>query len=130
MAVSIFSKSLNQFFAECTQTQKIFNTTVEVLTIEQVDIFKQECLLGVSVGLEILGRLLYWTYEPKNYSFNSGKVSQIAQLDWSRESPLWKDSVIRIDHNNADPAKKYKISAVASAVRTAVSIAKAQLGWI
>ena len=121
---------LNQFFDQCTQTKKIFNTTVEALTIEQVDIFKQECLLGVSVGLEILGRLLYCTYEQENYSFNSEKVAQIAQLDWSRESHLWKDSVIRIDPTNTNPAKKYKISAVASAVRIAVSVAKAQLGWI
>ncbi|PSB34998.1 DNA sulfur modification protein DndB [Chlorogloea sp. CCALA 695] len=120
---------LNELFAECKQTEKIFNTNVEALTIEQVDTFKQECLLGVSVGLEILGRLLYCTYEQENYCFNSEKVLQIAQLDWSRESHLWQDSVIRIDPNCTNPAKKYKISAVASAVRIAVSVAKAQLGW-
>lgn len=121
---------LNQLFAECEQTNQIFSTKVEALTVEQIDSFKQECLLGVSVGLEIMGRLLYCTYEPENYSFNPEKVSQIAQLDWSRESHLWKDSVIRVDPNFTNPAKKYKISAVASAVRIAVSIAKAQLGWL
>jgi len=121
---------LNQLFAECEQTNQIFSTKVEALTVEQIDSFKQECLLGVSVGLEIMGRLLYCTYEPENYSFNPEKVSQIAQLDWSRESHLWKDSVIRVDPNFTNQAKKYKISAMASAVRIAVSIAKAQLGWM
>lgn len=121
---------LNQLFAECQQTQQIFSTKVEDLTVEQIDTFKQECLLGVSVGLEIMGRLLYCTYDLDNYSFDPAKVSQIAQLDWSRESHLWKDSVVRVDPSSTNPAKKYKISAVGSAVRIAVSIAKAQLGWI
>lgn len=121
---------LNQLFAECQQTQQIFSTKVEDLTIEQVDIFKQECLLGISVGLEIMGRLLYCTYDLENYSFDPAKVSQIAQLDWSRESHLWKDSVVRVDPSVTNPAKKYKISAVGSAVRIAVSMAKAQLCWM
>lgn len=121
---------LNQFFSECSNTKYIFETSVEELTVEQVAAFKEDCLLGVSVGLEILGRLLYCTYDKNNYYFDAEKVSKIAQLDWSRESNLWKDSVVRIDPTLTNTAKKYKISAVASAVRIAVSIAKAQLGWI
>jgi len=121
---------LNQLFSECQQTQLIFSTKVEYLTVEQIDTFKQECLLGVSVGLEIMGRLLYCTYDLDNYSFDPAKVSQIAQLDWSRESYLWKDSVVRVDPSFTNPTKKYKISAVGSAVRIAVSTAKAQLGWM
>lgn len=121
---------LNQFFSECSHTKYIFETSVEVLTVDQVVAFKEDCLLGVSVGLEILGRLLYCTYDKNSYYFDAEKVSKIAQLDWSRESNLWKDSVVRIDPTLTNTAKKYKISAVASAVRIAVSIVKAQLGWI
>lgn len=121
---------LNQFFSECSHTKYIFETSVEQLTVDRVTAFKEDCLLGVSVGLEILGRLLYCTYDKNSYYFDAEKVSKIAQLDWSRESHLWKDSVVRIDPTLTNPAKKYKISAVASAVRIAVSIAKAQLGWI
>lgn len=121
---------LNQLFAECNQTQYIFNTQVEDLTFDKINNFKQECLLGISVGLEIMGRLLYCTYDQDNYSFDSEKVSQIAQLDWSRDSHLWKDSIVSVDLNSTNLAKKYKISAGGSAIRIAVSVAKAQLGWM
>ncbi len=121
---------LNQFFAECSNTQYIFDKSVEQLTVDDVKVFKEECLLGVSVGLDVLGRLLYCTYSPESNYFNEEKVLQLAQLDWSRENPLWKDNVVRIDPKPKNPDKPYKISFGAGPVATAVKIVKMTLGWI
>lgn len=123
-------KSLNQFFSECSYTQQVFNTNIEELTIDQVSQFKEECLLGVSVGLEILGRLLYYIYNRHTINFDRDKVSQIAQLDWSREGQIWQDNVVLVDPKPKNPAKPYKISAGANNVRVAVSLAKSYLDWL
>jgi DNA sulfur modification protein DndB len=122
--------SLNYFFSECSHTQQIFNISVEELTIDQVSVFKEECLLGVSVGLEILGRLLHYIYNKSTNNFEAEKVLQIAHLDWSRESHIWQDNVVLVDPKPKNPAKPYKISAGANNVRIAISIAKGRLGWI
>ena len=120
---------LNQFFLECFDTKYIFEQKVEKLTVDEVNAFKEDCLLGVSVGLEILGRLLYCTYDKESNSFDEVMVSQLAKLDWSRESTLWQNNVVRLDSKPKDPAKPYKITASGSAVNTAVKIVKAKLGW-
>ena len=117
----------NQFFSECSNTRDIF--AKEKLETEDVSSFRDNCLLGVSVGLEILGRLLHCTYIKDSNSFDAEKVSQLAQLDWGRESPLWKDNVVRLDPKPKDPAKPYKITTGGSAVKTAVKIVKEKLGW-
>lgn len=120
---------LNQFFSECSQTRHIFETPPDNLTVEDVSAFKEDNLLGRSVGLEILGRLLHCVYDKESKSFDSDKVSKMAQLSWSRESNIWKDNVVIVDPNPKNTAKPYKISAGANAVRIAVSRAKATLGW-
>ncbi|MBR8839596.1 MAG: DNA sulfur modification protein DndB [Stigonema ocellatum SAG 48.90 = DSM 106950] len=121
---------LNQFFSECNNTQYIFDKTVEELTVDEIGNFKEDCLLGVSVGLEILGRLLYCTYAPDSNYFNEERISQLAQIDWSRENPLWKDNAVRIDPKPKNPDKPYKISFGAGSIATAVKIVKMTLGWI
>ena len=121
---------LNKFFSKCSNTQTIFDKDVEKLTVYEVHAFKEDCLLGVSVGLEILGRLLYCTYAADSHYFNEEKVSQLAQLNWSRENPLWKDNVVRIDTKPKNPDQPYKISVGAGAVATAVKIVKMELGWL
>lgn len=121
------TQCFNQFFSECSNTRDIF--AKEELKPDDASLFKDNCLLGVSVGLEILGRLLYCTYKKDSNSFDAEKVSQLAQLDWTRESPLWKDNVVRLDAKPKDPAKPYKITAGGSAVNTAVKVVKAKLGW-
>ncbi len=120
---------LNQLFSECSQTRHIFETSVEDLTVDEIGAFKESCILGRSVGLEILGRLLYNTYKQDSHYFQAEKVSQIAQLDWSTGSHLWDGNIVKIDPNPKNPAKPYKISASASPVKIAVSVAKATLGW-
>ncbi|MCT7963809.1 DNA sulfur modification protein DndB [Laspinema sp. D1] len=122
--------TLNQFFSECSHTRHIYETEAENLTIEQVAEFRENCVLGISVGLDILGRLLYYTYNQHTMSFESSQVSQIALLNWSRNSHLWKDNVVLIDPKPKNPAKPYKISYVSSAVRIAVNRAKTHLGWM
>ncbi len=123
-------KCLNQFLLECNNTKYIFETSVEDLTVDDVRKFKDECLLGMSVGLEVLGRLLYCTYDKARNYFDQDKVSQLAQLDWSRENPLWKDNIVRIDPNPKNPQKPYKVSTAANAVTDAVKMVKIRLGWI
>lgn len=124
----ILAECLNQFFSECSQTRHIYQTSAEKLLLEEVNAFKEECLLGVSVGLEILGRLLYCTYNPKNNSFNPSKISLVSQLDWSRKNTLWHSNVVRI--NTRVKNSKLTISWGASAVADGVKAAKSQLGWI
>jgi DNA sulfur modification protein DndB len=121
---------LNQFFSECSQTRQIFETQHDDLTIEQISRFKEECILGRSVGLEILGRLLYCIYESQEGQFDAYKVSQIAQLDWSVSSDLWRDNIVKVDPLSGDTTKKYKISAGMATVKIAVNQAKIKLGLI
>jgi DNA sulfur modification protein DndB len=127
-SAKVLGDCLNQFFSECPYTKSIADK--EELTVEEVVRFKETCLLGISVGLEILGRLLYYTYDKKSHSFDAERVSKLAKLDWSRKSLLWQDNVVRVDPTPRDPGKRYRISYVASAVATAVKVVKARLGWI
>ncbi|MEL7038827.1 MAG: DNA sulfur modification protein DndB [Cyanobacteria bacterium J06592_8] len=120
----------NQFFSECPQTQRIANHSPEDLTVEEIIEFKDKCILGVAVGLEVFSRLLHLTYNEYEQSFDSEKISQLAQLDWSRSSSLWADNIITVDPNPKNPAKPYKISFGASNIKFAVNTAKTHLGWI
>ncbi len=128
-SAKLLSQCLNQFFSECSDTKSLFERKVEELTVDEVSAFKEDCLLGVSVGLEILGRLLYYTYEEKSNSFDEVMVSKLAKLDWSRKSPLWENNVVRLDTKSKDSTKPYKITASTSAVATAVKVVKDELGW-
>jgi DNA sulfur modification protein DndB len=123
-------KCLIQFFSECSNTEYISGITTEELTVDEVAAFKDDCLLGVSVGLEILGRLLYCIYSEEDNSFNQENISELAQIDWSRENPLWKDNVIRVDPKPKNPDRPYKIVPAVGAVTDAVRMAKIKLGWI
>ena len=118
---------LNQFFSECSQTRYIFETTVEKLTVNEVEKFKEDCILARSVGVEVLGRLLYCTYDKNNACFENEKVSQIAQLDWSRKSHVWVGNIVLFKNNSTDT---YKITASVSAVKAAITSAKTELGWM
>lgn len=128
-SAEVLVQCFNQFFSECFDTKYIFEKKVEELTVDEVSAFREDCLLGVSVGLEILGRLLYCTYDDDSNAFDEVMVSKIAKLDWSRESDLWKNNVVRQDPNPKEPTKPYKITASGSNVRIAVEAAKTQLGW-
>ncbi|MBD2356269.1 DNA sulfur modification protein DndB [Tolypothrix sp. FACHB-123] len=120
---------LNKFFFECSNTRYISETNAVDLTTSELKKFKEECLLGVSVGLEVLGRLLYLTYDKNSNYFDEDKVSQLAQIDWTRENPLWQNNLIRIDPNPKNLAKRYKLSTGANAVTDAVKTVKDRLGW-
>ncbi len=121
---------LNQFFSECNSTQYIANTINEQLTIDNVVEFKEDCLLGVSVGLEVLGRLLYYTYSQNSNYFNQDQIFQLAQINWSRDNLLWRDNLIRLDPKPRNPNKPYKLSTSANAVADAVKMVKEKLGWM
>lgn len=126
---NILARCLNNFFSECSQTRDIGKTSVEELTVEDVNKFTDNCILGRSVGLEILGRLLYCTYDTDNQDFETEKVLQLAQLDWSRKSHLWEGNVVLYNSTNTNN-KSYKMSSNASSVKMAVNQVKAHLEWI
>jgi DNA sulfur modification protein DndB len=128
-ASETLGRCLNNFFSECSHTRHISETSVEELRSQDVDKFKDYCILGRSVGLEILGRLLYCTYDrDSSQDFETERVLQLAQLDWSRKSHLWEGNVVLY---NSTPTnnKSYKISSNASSVKVAVSKVKAHLEW-
>ncbi|MBD2311427.1 DNA sulfur modification protein DndB [Desertifilum sp. FACHB-1129] len=122
-------KALNQFFSESIHTRHIFEKDAQELTVVEVSDFKENCLLGRSVGLEILGRLLYFAYDRTMSCFLPEKVRQISNLDWSKSSHVWEGTVVLSSYNPPNVAKSYKITASANAVRLAVSSAKSHLGW-
>jgi len=130
MASHELGQCLNQFFSECPIAQYIASHSVDELTEDDIANFKEKCLLGFRVGLEILGRLLYLTYNVDSHEFDRDRVSKLAQLDWSRESHLWQNNVVTIDPNPKNPDKPYKISMGATNVRIAVNTVKTHLGWM
>ncbi|AFZ23641.1 DGQHR domain-containing protein [Cylindrospermum stagnale PCC 7417] len=120
---------LNQFFSECSNTEYIAAIHFDELTEADIASFKEDCLLGVSVGLEVLGKLLYCAYNRHDNSFDQEKVSQLASLDWSRENEVWRDSIVRIEPKPKNPGKLYKIYSGTGAINDAVKIVKVKLGW-
>jgi DNA sulfur modification protein DndB len=128
-ASDILARCLNTFFSECSQTRHISETSVEKLKIEEVNKFTDYCILGRSAGLEILGRLLYCTYDTDRQDFDTERVLQLAQLDWSRKSHLWEGNVISYDSTPTNN-KSYKMSFNPSSVKMAVSKVKAHLEWM
>jgi len=122
---------LHHFFSECRDTKDISETKIERITIHQVGEFKEYSLLGMSVGLEILGRLLHCTYDADRNHFDAQKVSQLAQLDWSRKNSLWDNNVVRKaanSDNSEDTASK--VSNSPTAINDAVKTVKIRLQWI
>ncbi len=128
-ATKTLSACLNQFFSECQQTKHIHEIPVYDLTVEQVQHFQDNCVLGRSVGVEILGRLLYGIYDDEIITFDSFKVSQLAQLDWSAANELWHNNVVKVDPNPKNPSKPYKFSPGHNLVKIAVDQVKQRLGW-
>lgn len=121
------SSALNTFFSECHHTKYIHQTPYEGLTVEDVEGFKENCILGRSVGLEVLGRLFYAAQNDYDKSFDITKISRLAQLDWSKESKLWRGNIIL---ENQDSSKSYKVATGSSSVKMAVVVTKNALGWI
>ena len=124
------SKCLNQFFHECSQTREIAENSTDKLTVDQLTQFQTSCILGRSVGLEILGYLLHDIYDENNNSFDSAKISLLAGLDWATGSDLWSGNVVKIDPNPKKPANPYRISASMNMVKLAVYNVKNRLGWV
>jgi len=126
----VLSKCLNQFFHECSQTREIAENSTDKLTVDQLTQFQTSCILGRSVGLEILGYLLHDIYDENNNSFDSAKISLLAGLDWATGSDLWSGNVVKIDPNPKKPANPYRISASMNMVKLAVYNVKNRLGWV
>ncbi|QXE23815.1 hypothetical protein B6N60_02506 [Richelia sinica FACHB-800] len=120
---------LNYFFSKCSNTEFIAATNSNELTETDISSFKDDCLLGVSVGLEVLGRLLYNTYNRSENYFDLDKVSQLASIDWSRGNEIWRDTIVRVDPQPKNPDKPYRLSTGVHAATDAVKIVKFKLGW-
>ena len=115
---------MNRFFSECKDTRGISETQIDKLTVHQVAAFQESCLLGVSVGIEVLGRLLYITYDKDNNYFDEQKISQLVEIDWSRRNILWENNVIRKTGNS-----DYEIVNRVTPVSDAVKAVKIALEW-
>ena len=120
--------NLNLFFEECADTRYIHQTPKDSLTVEKVAEFKENCILGRSIGVEILGRLFNLAYDEYNNSFKTEKILQLAQLDWSKSSNLWQGNII-LPNTNSNTSKPYKVVTNASAVKVAIDLVKNNLGW-
>lgn len=127
-SAELLNKHLNLFFSECSHTKHIF--LQDELKPDEATNFKEICLLGMSVGLEVLGRLMNCCYDNQNNSFEETRIFELTQLNWSRESELWRNNVVRLDNNPKDPKKPFKISASATSVSMAVKQAKEKLEWV
>lgn len=78
------SEILNEFFNSCPITSNL--SQKEELSAEEVKIFRSSYILGLSMGLEILGCLIYQLRQ-KNIS-----IEQVAtQISWSRNNKLWDE---------------------------------------
>ncbi|WP_052055959.1 DNA sulfur modification protein DndB [Myxosarcina sp. GI1] len=78
------SEILNEFFSGCPITTNL--SQKEKLTPEEVKNFRSTYILGLSIGLEILGCLIYQLRQ------GNLTITQIAtQIDWSRDNNLWNE---------------------------------------
>ena len=77
------SEIVNQFFSNCPATKALARKGE--LTPEEVRNFRASCILGLGIGLEILGCLIYQCRQ------GNLTITQIAtEIDWSRDNKLWK----------------------------------------
>jgi len=126
-SAELLNRYFNIFFSECSYTKQVF--LQEELKPDEATKFKDTCLLGMSVGLEILGRLMNSCYDKQSNSFEESKIIELTKINWSRESEVWRNNVVRVDQNPKDPNKTFKISASATSVSIAVKQAKEKLAW-
>lgn len=134
------SECLNYFFVTYAQIEnnlekdnnwkKIAELTGNILTKEklhwkQATEFRDTCILGLSVGLETLGSLLYYTLNHETNHFDHGKVKQLAEeIDWSKQGECWKDTIIVSDGKGG-----IKPSVGRGSVNTAKERCLKRLGW-
>ncbi len=104
------SECLNYFFSHYAQTandfdkdshwRKMAKLTGDILEKEKVHWkvatdFRENCILGISVGLETLGDLLFYTLDSESNQFDRNKVKHLAEsIDWSRQGKHWQDTLI------------------------------------
>lgn len=114
-ASEVLTICLNLFFANCIDTQYISNNPIEKITIEDVNKFKEGCILSKSVGMQALGKLIYTTYDLENNMFDRDRVMELTKVDWSKGSSMW---IGNIDTGTNGTAESKAITAV-----------KNYLGW-
>ena len=135
------SDCLNYFFLTYAQTsedpqkndnwRKVAKITDQILEQEKLHwelatVFRDNCILGLSVGLEILGYLLHFTLDLKTDSFDRYKIEQIAkEIDWSRNGVSWQNTIVFSEGKG-----RGKISSSRSSItETLNQQCLKQLGW-
>lgn len=99
------SDVLNLFFDRCPATAT--RAKSENMTAAEVADFRDNSILGLSIGLEVLGCLIY------QCSKNVINIEQIAtQIDWSRDSDWWS-GIVSSDNKVASGPSGTSVSLVA-----------------
>ncbi len=90
---TLLSDCLNYFFSKVPAT--LAEVKKEKFSWKDAQEFRNSNILGISVGLEILGTLLYETYNQEMNSFNLDMVDQIVdKIDWSKDGECWNNTII------------------------------------
>lgn len=134
------SDCLNYFFVNYSKTandldkddnwKKIAKLTGDIfekdkLYWKQATEYRDNCILGISVGLEVLGNLLYHTLNNETNLFDRDKVKKLAGgIDWSREGKCWKDTL-----TSSDGKGGLKLNTSRGSVKTAKEHCLKELGW-
>ncbi|PSB05181.1 DNA sulfur modification protein DndB [Merismopedia glauca] len=134
------SDCLNYFFVKYSDTvndldkdnnwRKMAKLTGDICEKEkihwkQATEYRDNCILGISVGLETLGDLLYCTLDHETNFFDRNKVMQLVkEIDWSRQGECWKDTLISPDGKGG-----IKLNTSRSSVSAAKENCLKQLGW-
>jgi DNA sulfur modification protein DndB len=118
-AAEALSEALNFFFENYKETKPI--ALSDDISVDRATKFKENSLLGVSIGLEILGRLLYRTFNEDSNTFNTSRIEQICeQIKWFKSDNLWQGTVVK---------DSKKMLTGRSSVNEAVERALLRLGW-
>ena len=109
---------LNDFFSCCLITAELVE--VEDISPPQVAQFRSNSILGLSIGLEILGHIIYLCRQHL-HTDDTITIKQIAtMIDWSRNGDWWSE-IISPKNGDGDSLKLRSASGRSSALASLVA---------
>ena len=125
----IYSQTANDFNKDI-NSRKIAKLTGDILEKEKLHWkrateFRETSILGISVGLQTLGNLLYHTLDHETNQFDRNKIKQLAEtIDWSKHGECWKNTLI-----SPNGKEGIKLNASRKSVTAAKKRCLEKLGW-